>query len=271
MPDIRTNIVGYTSVTVKPNKYVALGLQFEKIEGNQAISVSNLVSRTGLTADMGWGSGMDQIWVMDTKKNEWAFYGYKLELPWDPESTWQWKKCTDRSGDGGMGTFTDLTDEDVLVPGDTFLFLHADNGADISLSLSGAVKPFTASASYTIAPNKYQFVAYPWPVELNIADLPNYMTNASADMSWGSNMEQIWVMNPDPNANEWNFYGYWKEFPWAEESKMMKCTDRSGDGGMGTFVDLTAADKIPAGQGFLILHSDNGENLGINFTYPTEK
>ena len=256
-------------MTVKPTRYVALGLQFEKIDANKKISIPELFNNQDFAADVGWGSGMEQIWVMDTKKNEWAFYGFWKESPFsfDP-SEWKWMKCTDRSGEG---TFVDLTDDDKLSPGDTILFLHADNGEDISLSLSGAVKPFEASSSYTVGPTKYQFVAYPWPVEFSIGDLPKYWTGASADVGWGSGMEQVWVMNPNPTANEWNFYGYCKESPFSfdpAEWKMMKCTDRSGEG---TFVDLTAADKIPAGQGFLILHSDNGENLGINFTYPTGK
>ena len=110
---------------------------------------------------------MDQIWRWDTTVNKWAKYGYHQNPRGNPALAPAWRKY-----DASTSTFVELTNDDVVLPGETFLYFRGGN-ATATLTLSGQVKEFTASPSYTIAKANYQFVAYPWPVEIKLSDLSN--------------------------------------------------------------------------------------------------
>ena len=185
--------------------------------------------------------GSDQIWRWDTTVNKWAKYSYsKLTRQGAPA----WRKFnygTDES-------FSDLTDEDAVKPGETFMFFRAGD-EPVTVTLSGQVRAFGSPTGYTVAKENYVFMAYPWPVEVKIADLPNlgnWETLTTATSFGGS--DQVWRW--DTTVNKWAKYSYskltrqgapaWRKFNYA--------TDES-------FSDLTDADKLLAGEGFLFFRA----------------
>ena len=111
-------------------------------------------------------AGSDQIWRWDTTVNQWAKYSYsKLDRKGEPA----WRKYLYLEA---TPSFTDLTDADVVRPGETFIFFRAGN-EPITVTLSGQVRAFGSPTGYTVAKANYVFMAYPWPIEVKISDLPN--------------------------------------------------------------------------------------------------
>ena len=194
---------------------------------------------------------MDQIWRWDTTANAWAKYGYQKPAR---SGTAAWRKCnydTDNS-------FSDLTEADVVQPGETFLYYRGGNET-ATLTLAGQVKEFGSTAAYTIASGFYQFIAYPWPVAFKISDIASIATFSSitTNPGWGAGMDQIWRW--DTTVNAWAKYGYQKPAR-SGTAAWRKCnydTDNS-------FSDLTADDKIEAGEGFLYYR---GGNETLTFTW----
>ncbi len=103
---------------------------------------------------------MDQIWRWDTTVNKWTKYGYQKPAR---SGTAAWRKY-----DASSNTFSNLTDADVVLPGETFLY-YRGNDATATFTLSGAGKEFTAQPVYTIGSGHYQFVARPWSIGFKLS------------------------------------------------------------------------------------------------------
>ena len=229
--------VGYNTATVAKGNYKAFAVHFSPVENPTAgIIVSNLFTISSITTAPGWGTAMDQIWRWDTTVNGWAKYGYQKPAR---TGTAAWRKY-----DATEKTFSELTDADVVLPGETFLYFRGGT-ATATLTLAGAVKEVTASQSYTIAKGNYQFVARPWPVGFKLSELSDIATWSSLTTApgWGTAMDQIWRW--DTSVNGWAKYGYQKP------ARTGTAAWRKYDANEKTFSELTDADAIGADEGFL--------------------
>ena len=190
---------------------------------------------------------MDQIWRWDTTENGWVKYGYQKPR----NGTAAWRKY-DTSGK----TFSELTDTDVVLPGETFLYFRGGS-ATATLTLAGAVKEVTASPSYTISKGYYQFVARPWPVGFKLSELGEVATWSAITSvaSWGGTMDQIWRW--DTTSNGWVKYGY-------QKPRNGTAAWRKYDANSKTFSELTDDDAIGPDEGFLYFR---GGSAALTLTF----
>ena len=220
------------------------------------ISISNLFTISSIATAPGWGSGMDQIWRWDTTVNKWAKYGYQKPAR---TGTAAWRKYN-----ADANTFSELTSSDVVLPGETFLYFRGGS-ATATLTLSGAVKEFAASPTYTISKANYQFVARPWPIGFKLSELDEVATWSSLTTApgWGSGMDQIWRW--DTTVNKWAKYGYQKS------ARTGTAAWRKYDANANTFSELTDADAIAADEGFLYFRGGSATlTLTFKALQPTE-
>ena len=199
---------------------------------------------------------MDQIWKWDTEADNWAFYGYYMYD--DDQELAAWHRYNKAEG-----TFTAITDDDVLHSGDGFYFYNAHSSKAKTITLAGGVKPLTDTKVYTIAKKSHNVIAYPWPVDIKIADIPKFYTGASvpkASTSWNG-MDQIWCW--DYENDNWAFYGNYMYDDDLELSAWHKYNKTEG-----TFTLCTDADVIKAGQGFYFFNAHTSKAKTITFTYP---
>ena len=201
-----------------------------------AVRVDSLLTSTDF-----FGSsfdGADQIWRWDTTANNWAKYFYEKK---GRPAVYAWKKWNYTESKA-----EDLTDADVVAPGETFLFRRAGGTQPITLTLSGQVKEFTATPSYSISASGNVFMTYPWPVEIKLSNLQSLVTAETyAAFSGGSYgvADELWRW--DTTVNGWAKYFYekkgrpavyaWKKYNYAEDK----------------VEDVTDADKLAPGEGFL--------------------
>ena len=199
---------------------------------NEGISISNLVTVAPLASAVNWGAAMDQIWRWDTTDNGWAKYGYQKPRN---GGTAAWRKYNG-------STFEELTSADVVLPGETFLYYRGGT-ATATFTLSGAVKEFSASPSYTISRANYQFVARPWPIGFKLSEINEVATWSAlaSAVNWGAAMDQIWRW--DTVNNGWAKYGYQK--PRNGGTAAWRKYNGSA------FEELTDDDAIAADEGFL--------------------
>ena len=158
-----------------------------------------------------------------------------------------------------MTTFVDLTDDDVIQPGETFIYNHNTSGS-LTLTLSGQVKAFEKSTTFTLESKQGQFIAYPWPVEIKISDLANLATwtGLKDGGSWAG-CDQI--VRWDSVAGKWAKYAYYKKARTSDTPMWKRCDYETS---LTTFVDLTDDDKLGAGEGFIYNHNTSG-TLSIEF------
>ena len=198
-------------------------------------------------------NGADQIWRWDTTVNNWAKYFYEKK---GRPSVYAWKKYN-----YAEDKVEDLTDADVVAPGETFLFRRADGTDPITLTLSGQVKEFSASTAYSIPGSGNIFIAYPWPVEIKISGLQELVASETYAAFFGGDFngaDQIWRW--DTTVNNWAKYFYekkgrpsvyaWKKYNYAEDK----------------VEDLTDADKVSAGEGFLFRRADGTDTLTFTWS-----
>ena len=251
------NTVGYVSATLEAggNKTFAVTLT-DCTKPNDAVRVDNLLTSDGFYAN-GAFDAADQIWRWDTKVNKWAKYFYEQKGNPRTGVTKAWKKWN-----YAEEKVEDITEYDVVEPGETFIFTRSGAAGEITLTLSGQVKEFTAKPSYEIPAGGNVFMAYPWPVEIKVADIPNLTTlspDAYANGAFDA-ADQIWRW--DAAINKWAKYFYeqkgnprtgvtkaWKKWNYAE-SKVE---------------ELTNDDKILAGEGFIYTRSGAAETLTLTW------
>ena len=208
------------------------------------IAIDKLFTINNIKAAAAFGDGMDQIWRWDTTANNWAKYGYMQNPRMPGFTTAAWRKYNGKT----TTDFAELTDADVIKPGETFLYKRGGS-ADANLTLAGQVKEFTASPSYLLKKSYPQFIAYPWPVEISLLNLGEIATfsNLKAAAAFGDGMDQIWRW--DTVANNWAKYGYMQNprMPGFTTAAWRKYNGKTTT----DFAELTEADKIAAGEGFL--------------------
>ena len=251
------NTVGYVTATISAsgNKTFAVTLT-DCAKPNDAVRVDKLLTSEGFYANADFDNA-DQIWRWDTKVNKWAKYFFEQQGNPRTGVTKAWKKWN-----YAEEKVEDITEYDVVEPGETFIFTRAGGTDPITLTLSGQVKEFTAKPSYEIPASGNVFMAYPWPVEIKIADIPNLATfspeaYANADFD---NADQIWRW--DTSVNKWGKYFYeqqgnprtgvtkaWKKWNYAE----------------GKVEELTNDDKILAGEGFIYTRAGGTETLTLTW------
>ena len=244
-----SNVVGYKTATVAKGNNKAFSLNLSKVGSAEAgVKINELFTIDAISAIAAWGDGMDQVWRWDATVNKWAKYGYHQNPRGNPALAPAWRKY-----DSATGTFAELTDDDVVLPGETFLFYRGGN-ATATLTLAGQVNEFTATKSYSIAKGYNQFVAYPWPVEIKLSELPNIATFSSiaAIAAWGDGMDQIWRW--DTTVNKWAKYGYHQN---PRGNPALPAAWRKYDASTGTFSELTDDDKSLADEGFLYYRGGN--------------
>ena len=247
------NVVGYISATIpgSGNKTFAVTLT-DCANPGAPVRVDKL-----FTSDDFFGSGFDsadQIWRWDTTANGWAKYFYEKNGR-GAEATYAWKKW-----DYAEQKVLDITDADAVAPGETFLFRRMGN-APITLTLSGQVSEFTATSAYSIPGSGNIFMAYPWPVEVKLADLQNLVTPETYAAFYGSGFDsadQIWRW--DTTANGWAKYFYEKNGRGAAATYAWKKWNYAE----GKVEDLTDADKLAPGEGFLFRRMGNAT---LTFTW----
>ena len=231
------NIVGYSQVpSIAKGKFVALAVQFEKTDGT-AIPVKDLVSLASPSGSASIGAGADQIWRWNTAAADWDKYFY-------------------RSGRGVTNPGWTKSGEtaptaDTVSAGETVFFSRA--GDATALTLSGAVKEFAATSSYSVAKGKFVFMGYPWPMDFTISDFTSCYPNGttpSGSASIGAGADQIWRWNTA--AADWDKYFY----------RSGRGVTNPGWTKSGETVPTT--DVIPMGEGFFF--SRAGDAVTITFT-----
>ena len=237
------NVVGYTTTTVKQGYPKTFAVTLTDVSNPTGpIAIDKLFTIDNIKATAAFSDGMDQIWRWDTTANNWAKYGY-MQGRSAPFTTAAWRKWIGPK----TSDFADLTDDDVINPGETFLYKRGGE-ADATLTLSGQVKEFTASPSYVLKQGYPQFIAYPWPVEILLSKLGEIATfsDIKATAAFSDGMDQIWRW--DTTANNWAKYGYMqgRSAPFTTAAWRKWIGPKNSD-----FADLTDDDKIAAGEGFL--------------------
>ena len=194
----------------------------------------------------------DQIWRWDTTVNKWAKYFYERKGRVG-SYTYAWKKYNTTTSKA-----EDITADDVVVPGETFIFTRAGGTDPITLTLSGQVKEFTAAPSYSIPAGGNVFMAYPWPIEIKISDLQTLVTAVTFAAFYGNAFaaaDQLWRW--DASINKWAKYFYERKgrvgsytYAW----KKYNTTTSKAE-------DLTSDDVIHAGEGFIYTRAGGTEML----------
>ena len=243
------NTVGYITATLKNGDNRTFSLTLNDVGNPTApVRIDKLLTIDNIKTVPGFGDAMDQIWRWDTTINKWAKYGYQKPSR-GGTAAWRKYNAADES-------FSDLTDADVVTPGETFLY-YRGNDDDCTLTLAGQVKEFgIADVGYTFQNGDNKFVAYPWPVAIKVGDIPELATFSSIKTvpGFGDAMDQIWRW--DTTINKWAKYGYQKP------SRGGTAAWRKYNPGDESFSDLTDADVIAAGEGFLY-YRGNDEDLTL--------
>ena len=183
---------------------------------------------------------MDQVWRWDSVNVCWAKYGYQKPAR---SGTAAWRKWTGSA-------WQELTDADVVRPGETFLYFRG-NDAQGSFTLSGAVKEFSASPQYTINKGNYAFIARPWPIGFKLSELNEIATWSALATAptFGGTMDQIWRWD---SANVcWAKYGYQKPAR-SGTAAWRKWTGSA-------WQELTDADAVADNEGFLYFRGNDAQ------------
>ena len=209
--------------------------------------MENVNAATGFTT-------ADQIWRWDATNNRWEKYCY-----WKASRTskvYEWRRYTYLEKTPG---YEALTDSDIVLPGETFLFTHNSSDAAALLTVSGQVKPFGSEVGYSIAKGFNMFIAYPWPVELKLSDLMSKASFSSLSAATGfTTADQIWRW--DATNNRWEKYCYWKASRTSKVYEWRRYTYLEETPG---YEALTDNDKIAAGEGFLYNHNSTDQTCEI--------
>jgi len=235
---------------VKKGAGKGFAIQLADVGGADSVAVSNLITGVNLTYHNSTFNYMDQIWVYN---KGWVKYCYKGSS----KANAQWKRYN-ASGATAAEKYLDLTSTDVISNGWTFLYYNKGSKAQ-NITLSGAVKEFTAQPAYSVAKGGGQFIAYPWPVDFKISSLTNYCTSLTYHNSTFNYMDQAWFYNAG-----WKKYCYKGS---SASNAKWKFYNANGATAAEKYVDVDdTVDYVPAGQGFLFYNKGNKAKT-INFTF----
>ena len=237
------NTVGYITSTVPKGGSKTFAVTLTDCANPSApVRVDKLISSS---AFFGGSYGVaDEIWRWDTTVQKWAKYFYEKK---GRPAVYAWKKYN-----YAEDKVEDITEADVVNPGETFIFTRM--GEEITLTLSGQVKEFSAAPSYSIPKGGSLYMAYPWPVEIKIADLQSLVKAETYSAFFGGSYgvaDELWRW--DTTVQKWAKYFYekkgrpavyaWKKYNYAEDKVEA----------------LTDSDKLAPGEGFIFTRM--GETL----------
>ena len=189
------------------------------------------------------GTAADQIWLWNPTHVDWDKYYYR--------------KIGSQAAVGWCKAGTTTETSDTISSGQTFFFMRGGGASVTTLTLSGAVKSFTASPAYpNLTAGKYEFLCYPWPVSLPIAGFEKYQGSPKGAASAGTAADQILLW--DTTAGDWVKYYYRKI---GSQAAVGWC--RAG-------TSTVTADSIPAGTGFFFSRGGGGVTDTITFSFSAE-
>ena len=203
------------------------------MQGVTSIPVTELFTVASPKGGLSFANAADQIWVYDIAGG-WNKYYYRT-------ANKNWCK---------QGTSTTTTDTLDRNSGATVFFRRATGSAATTLTLSGAVKEFSAQTVYSgIAAGTFRFIAYPWPVAFPLNNLKNCQTSVKGGLSFANAADQVWTY--DMSNNNWVKYFYSS----AKKGYVLK--------GGSTVTDAV----VPAGEGFFFRRATGAATETITFTY----
>ena len=226
-------IVGYQTIDAPAaGQSTTLSVQFVPVDGAETVKIVDLLTVATPKASPAFGDNGDQLWKYDPTVG-WIKYWWRTA-----SKNWVLKGQT-------------AATTDTVSPGDTVLFRRGGGGTATTITLSGAVKPFTGSTQYTgIVAGTSRFIGYPWPVDFDAKTLPTYQTvGPKGSPAFGDNGDQIWTYD---SKNGWVKYWYRT----ASKTYRMK----------GAATDAESI-MIPAGQGFIFRRGGGAQAETITFTY----
>ena len=214
---------------------MALTVQFTPVDGSDTIKIVDMLTVATPKASPAFGNNGDQIWKYDPTLG-WIKY-------WWRTASKNWVKQGDTS-----------VTEDTVTSGDTVLFRRGGGAAATTITLSGAVRPFAATPTYSsIAASTSRFIGYPWPVEFDAITLPLYQTvGPKGSPAFGNNGDQIWTYDSVTG---------WKKYWYRTAGKTYRL--------QGDTVDATTI-PIKAGEGFFFRRGGGAAAETITFTYPAK-
>ena len=215
---------------------MALSIQFDDITGETSIPVTNLFKVAAPKGAPIFAAAADQLWTYDITGG-WNKYFYRA-------ANKDWCK------QGQTTTTTDVLDK---TTGTTIFYRRATGSAATTLTLSGAVKPFSGSTAYTgITAGTFRFVCYPWPVSFELDSLKNCQAAPKGAPIFSAAADQVWTY--DKVANTWVKYFY-------RSVNKGYCLQ-----GTTTTVDVS----VPAGEGFFFRRATGAAAETITFTFSAD-
>ena len=214
---------------------MALAVQFTPVDGAETIKIVDLLTVGTSKASPTFSNNGDQLWKYDPN------------LGW---TKFWWRTASKDWVKNGETTVT----EETVSPGDTVFFRRGSGGSATTLTLSGAVRPFVAKATYTgIAANTSRFIAYPWPVAFDAITLPLYQSvGPKGSPTFSNNGDQIWTYDADLG---------WKKYWYRTAGKTYRL--------QGASVDATSIELKP-GEGFFFRRGSGASSETIEFTFPAK-
>ena len=214
---------------------MALAVQFTPVDGAETIKIVDLLTVGTSKASPTFSNNGDQLWKYDPNLGWIKFW---------------WRTASKNWVKNGETTVT----EETVSPGDTVFFRRGSGGSATTLTLSGAVRPFVAKATYTgIAANTSRFIAYPWPVAFDAITLPLYQSvGPKGSPTFSNNGDQIWTYDADLG---------WKKYWYRTAGKTYSL--------QGASVDATSIELKP-GEGFFFRRGSGASSETIEFTFPAK-
>ena len=214
---------------------MALAVQFTPVDGAETIKIVDLLTVGTSKASPTFSNNGDQLWKYDPNLGWIKFW---------------WRTASKNWVKNGETTVT----EETVSPGDTVFFRRGSGGSATTLTLSGAVRPFVAKATYTgIAANTSRFIAYPWPVAFDAITLPLYQSvGPKGSPTFSNNGDQIWTYDADLG---------WKKYWYRTAGKTYRL--------QGASVDATSIELKP-GEGFFFRRGSGASSETIEFTFPAK-
>ena len=169
-----------------------MGVQFENVGESTGIPIKKLVTVGNPLGSTSAIAAADQIWTFNGYT--WTKYYY-----YKRGATTKW--CV-------AGSTTEIGDDVVLQPGQSFFFVRstADSNATTTLTLAGGVVTLTSKPSYSVAAGSTTAMAWPWPEAMKIKDFNNYNPDPRGSTSAIAAADQIWTFN----GYTWTKYYYYK-------------------------------------------------------------
>ena len=208
----------------------AFGIQFANIGADKEFPVAKLVTVVPEKSSTVSGSSDQlQVWSMTEKK---------------------FKTYWNKKGKGWvLSTATGSVTTDTVKNGDAVYFKRPSGTAG-TVTVSGeVVKTTDGKISIPVTANSTKFIANPWPVAFNIADLATYVKDSkSSTVSGSSDQVQVW----DTEKKKYVMYWNKKNTGYVLSTSTSKVT----------------TEKILPGQGFMFKRP-SGSDCVIEFPQPS--